>query len=93
MYLFDAKIVAVDGSVLTAGRFAFLPDPDSEIGFAIPETAIIAVEVNERVMYIRPVLQATQREARSPTSTCRPTMRSRHACAPWRQGEVSNRPC
>jgi hypothetical protein len=61
MYLFDAKIVAADNSGLTAGRFVFHPDPDSEIAFAVPETAIVAVEVNERVTHIRPVLQATRR--------------------------------
>jgi hypothetical protein len=62
MYLFDAKIVAADNSGLTAGRFVFHPDPDSEVAFAVPETAIVAVEVNERVTHIRPVLQATRRE-------------------------------
>ncbi len=61
MYLFDAKIVAADNSGLAAGRFIFHPDPDSEISFAVPETAIVAVEVNERVTHIRPVLRATRR--------------------------------
>jgi hypothetical protein len=61
MYLFDAKIVAADNSGLTTGRFVFHPDPDSEITFAIPETAIVAVEVNEWTIHIRPVLQATRR--------------------------------
>jgi hypothetical protein len=61
MYVFDAKIVAADGSCLVAGRFVFHRDPDSEIGFAVPETTIVAVEVNERVTHLRPVLQATRR--------------------------------
>ncbi len=61
MYLFDAKIVAADNSGLAAGRFIFHPDPDSEISFAVPETAIVAVEMNEGVTHIRPVLQATRR--------------------------------
>lgn len=61
MYLFDAKIVAADNSGLTTGRFVFHPDLNSEIAFAIPETAIVAIEVNERVIHIRPVLQATRR--------------------------------
>jgi hypothetical protein len=39
MYLFDAKIVAADGSGLAAGRFAFHRDLDSEISFSIPEYA------------------------------------------------------
>ncbi len=62
MYLFDAKIVAADGSGLAVGQFVFHRDLDSEISFAIPKTTVIAVEVNERVTHIRPVLQATRRE-------------------------------
>jgi hypothetical protein len=61
MYVFDAKIVAADSSYLAAGRFVFHRDPGSEIAFAIPETAIVAVEVNEGVTHLRPVLQARRR--------------------------------
>ena len=61
MYVFDARIVAADSSCLAAGRFVFHRDPDSEMAFAIPETTIVAVEVNERVIHLRPVLQATRR--------------------------------
>jgi hypothetical protein len=61
MSVFDAKIVAADGSCLATGRFVFHRDPGSEIGIAIPVTTIVAIEVNEGVTHLRPVLKATRR--------------------------------
>ena len=49
MYMFDAKIVAADGSCLVAGRFVFDRDPDSEIAFAVPETI---EALNPKINYI-----------------------------------------
>jgi hypothetical protein len=62
MYLYDAQIVSADSAALVQGRFSFHPDLDSETTFAIPETDFLAVEINERVMHVRPVSRAMQRE-------------------------------
>ncbi len=61
MNLFDAHILAADDAAIVAGSFEFHADPDSVWSYLIPANREISLEVNERVIRIRPVMQSFRR--------------------------------